>query len=154
MGFQPVWASLTGSGRRLPTIDVHPAFERMVSRMPAASRATFTPEQMAVLSQISKPPPTRHWIDYRVSLPFFGGRYYLTLLFGKERRLLSRIKSEGQASVTKTSIVYVAILWFLITIGLISGILFLYLVKSAFGLDLFSGPSVLHDFAHIDPLRH
>ncbi|MBU2582585.1 MAG: hypothetical protein KJ622_12785 [Alphaproteobacteria bacterium] len=152
MGFEPVWTLRAEGRRKLPKIDVHPAFERMLCRMPAAARSTFTLHQLALLAKITKPPPSLHWIDYRVSLPFFGNRYYLTVLFGKERRLLKRVKSEGQASLLKSSIVYVAVLWFLISVCLISSLGGLYLVKSVLGVDVFNGPSLVHQLVIVDPV--
>ena len=149
MGFEPVWTSTGQQHQQPPNIERHPTFERMLCKMSTEARSSFSIDQLALLSKITKPPPPLHWIDYRVSLPFFGGRYYLTFLFGKERRVLSRIKSEGQASLTKTSIVYVAVLWLLISISLLASLVLLYVIKSAVGLDLFSGPSVFHDFAYI-----
>lgn len=146
MSFEPVWTSSSEDRSKLPKIEFHPAFERMLSKMPIAARSSFSMEQLAVLAKVTKPPKTPHLIDYRVSLPFLGGRYYLTVLFGRERRLLDRIKSEGQASVLKSSVVYVAILWFLVSVCLLSALLAMYVLKSAIGVDVFSGPSVVHDY--------
>lgn len=149
MGFEPVWTACSQQHKKPPDVDVHPTFERMLSRMSLAARSGFTVEQLALLSKVSRPPEPLHWIDYRVSLPFFGRRFYLTFLFGKERRGLSRIKSEGQASVTKTSLIYVAVLWLLISTVLFASLVLVYALKSAIGIDVFDGPSALHDFAFI-----
>ncbi|MBU1210958.1 MAG: hypothetical protein KJ587_06765 [Alphaproteobacteria bacterium] len=149
MSFEPIWLP-GGVGREEPCkIESHPAYERMLARLPSEGRASFTTAQLAMLAEASRPPSPRHWIDYRVSLPFFGARYYLTIFFGKERRLLSRILCEGQASVTKASIAYVMALWVLMTTGLVAALVFLYVVKSAIGIDFFDGPSFLHGYAYV-----
>lgn len=92
-----------------------------------------------------------HWIDYRVSIPFFGGRYYLTVFFGKERRQLSRIKLEGQASVMKASVVYIIAGWVLISLLFMVLAATVYMVKSVLGLDMFEDPSVFHSLFYRQP---
>lgn len=149
MGFEPVWMSSADAAKQPPKIETHAVFDRLLHEIPNDVLASFTTEQLAVLAKATKPPTTRHFIDYRVSVPFIGGRYYLTLFFGKERRGLSRIRSEGQASLTKASILYVAILWIVFSVGLLASLVLIYVIKSAMGIDLFYGPSFLHDFAFI-----
>lgn len=149
MSFEPIWSPRGDVPREPCTIESHPAFERMLAKLPVEARGSFSPAQLAILAEASRPPPPRHWIDYRVSLPFFGARFYLTIFFGKERRQLGRIRSEGQESLTKASIFYVLVLWILISIGMIACLVSLYAVKSALGIDLFEGPSFLHEYLFI-----
>jgi len=149
LSFEPIWHP-AGVGRQEPCkIDSHPAYERMLARLPSGMRASFTMAQLAMLAEASRPPSLRHCVDYRVSLPFFGARYYLTIFFGKERRSRNRVAFEGQANISQASIAYVVVLWILITFCLVTALVLLYVVKSAMGFDFFDGPSFLHDYAYI-----
>ena len=74
----------------------HPAFDRLIANMPVEARRSFSQEQLAALSLASTPKNSPHIIDYRVSIPFFSKRFYLTVLAGRERRSHIRLAAEGQ----------------------------------------------------------
>ena len=64
------------------------------------------------------PPP----VNIRVTLPFLGGRYYFTLMSGKERRSKERLALERQANPlrTKRNIMFMvggALFFYLVTLG-------------------------------------
>ncbi|MBM3952760.1 MAG: hypothetical protein FJ311_15080 [Rhodospirillales bacterium] len=46
---------------------------------------------------------TRHPIDIRFSLPFFGGRFYITILSGPERRSAERRERERHRYPLRTA---------------------------------------------------
>lgn len=85
----------------------------------------------------------RHRIDLRASVPLPGGRWYVTILAGRERRSPDRLRAEGQTHWLRRATVYVMlmslVLWLAVCV-----LVAIYLVKSALGLDLFDGASPLH----------
>lgn len=64
-------------------------------RFPADVSASLTPQQRAAVWSAVRPVSWRgHPIDIRLSLPFLGKRYYLTLVGGVERRSAERLRRE------------------------------------------------------------
>ncbi len=86
---------------------------------------------------------TRHSIDLRVSFPWFGSRYYLTVFAGKDRRATERLLAEGQLHWFRWLIAYIAVAALVIA-AFVTLVAVLYLVKSALGIDIFVGNSPLH----------
>ena len=149
--FQPVWKSIATEEVCALPIARHPAFDRAMAGMPEHVRCTFSAEQLECLSSVLTPKPARHWIDWRVSIPFLGRRYYVTLLFGKERRDLARLHQEGQLSLSRIYVVYLILA--LAGLVLLSALILfaLYLAKSTLGMDVFEGPSEFHEI--LDMMR-
>ena len=145
--FAPMWIANGETSQSALTLKpmAHPAFRRMMANMPFSLRATFTPEQLAALAQASVPVNAPHLIDYRVSVPLFGKRFYVTLLAGRERRSLSRLAAEGQIRFAQITTLYAMFLGLGMAAILVAIVLVLYFVKAALGLDLFEGESALHD---------
>ncbi len=79
----------------------------------------------------------RHSIDVRKSLPWFGKRYYLVLLCGRDRRGQVRAEESKLANFFTVTFVVIALLTLL---GLSA--LALYLLKSALGIDIFKDYSL------------
>ncbi len=93
-----------------------------LDRIPQDIRETFTDQQIAAVNQAFK--RTRHGIDIRVSLPLPGGRRYLVLLMGKERRSQKRRRYERlrQPLLTAMNVVTMATfgaLVFFFAVGLV-----------------------------------
>lgn len=136
------------------------AYGRMLRRLPAAIRESLTQDQLDAISDALVPDAPTHVIDYRVSIPFFGRRFYITLLAGRERRSLERLAREAQLRAKHIAIFYSIILLFLGCVSVIGLVLLGYLTKSALGIDLMDGPSILHQFfvpdqqSAIGPLSH
>ncbi len=105
-----------------------------------------TASQLAAFIEANKPQAANHWVDYRVSIPWIGGGFYVRLFMGKERRNRSRLDAEGQVSLPKTSIALIFFLWALCCLAMFGSVILLYLIKSTIGIDLFNGPSILHPF--------
>ncbi len=143
MTFEPIWDGTSASAEAIK-IDAHPTFSRILSKLPQRTRSSFTPLQLSALSEATRPPPANHKIDYRVSLSFLGRRYYLTLLIGRERRNLERLRAEGQLGLRRASIIYFLATWLGLSILFMALFAYLYFVKSLFGVDVFKGPSLLH----------
>lgn len=126
------------------------AYERMIRRLPATVRDSFTPEQLDAISDALIPDPPSHLVDYRVSIPFFGRRYYVTLLAGRERRSLARLAREAQLRAKHIAMFYSVMLLLLTCISVIGLVLLGYVFKSALGIDLTDGPSLLHQLVFPD----
>ncbi len=93
-----------------------------LDRIPQDIRETFTDRQIAAVKQAFN--SARHGIDIRVSLPLPGGRRYLVLLMGKERRSRERRRLERlrQPLLTAMNVVTVVIfgaLVFFFAVGLV-----------------------------------
>ncbi len=73
-----------------------------LDRIPQDIRGTFTDRQIAAVNQAFK--SAGHGIDIRVSLPLPGGRRYLVLLMGKERRSPERRRFERLQHPLRTAI--------------------------------------------------
>lgn len=121
-------------------------YGRMLRRLPAPIRESLTREQLAAISDALIPDPPTHAIDYRVSVPFFGKRFYITLLAGRERRSLARLAREAQLRAKHIAMFYSVILLFLGCVSVIGLALLGYVTKSALDIDLMDGPSFLHQF--------
>jgi hypothetical protein len=115
-------------------ISNQPAIKILLSRMPKEVANSFTDEQLThLLTAVGSRGWGKHKIDFRgtFKLPFYQWRYYYVLLAGKNYRELSR--EEKQMSILFTAVTTSFFLVF--SAGL--GLLVLYLVKSALGVDLF-----------------
>ena len=102
-------------------------------------------DQLVALSLASVPANSPHVIDYRVSVPFFGKRFYVTLLAGRERRSLARLAGEGQLPSVQMFNLNPALLGILLAIVIFGMAMGAYIVKSALGIDLFEGDSAMHE---------
>ena len=93
-----------------------------LDRIPQDIRETFTDRQVAAVNHAFK--RAHHGIDIRVSLPLPGGRRYLVLLMGKERRSRERRRLERlrQPLLTAMNVVTMAtfgVLVFFFAVGLV-----------------------------------
>lgn len=105
--------------------------------MPKSIQDSFTEEQLSHLKiAIGARQWGNHVIDYRGVIKIFRYRYYYVLLAGRNRRVLS-IKEQKIASVAQA-------IFFIGVFSLITVLtfLFLYLIKSALGIDMFKGFSL------------
>ncbi|WP_240702017.1 3-phosphoshikimate 1-carboxyvinyltransferase [Pseudoalteromonas sp. DL-6] len=104
--------------------------------MPKNIQTTFTDEQLAHLKvAIGARQWGNHAIDCRGVVKFFKYRYYYVFLAGRNRRELS-IKEQKIASFTQALILSTTVTFIILFILLV-----LYLLKSALGIDIFSGYS-------------
>ena len=120
-------------------ISNQPAIKNLLSRMPEEVANSFTEEQLShLLTAVGSRSWGKHKVDFRgtFKLPFYQWRFYYVFLAGKNYRELSR--KEKRISLLITTIVTSVFLIFSATLGL----LVLYLIKSALGIDLFPGFSL------------
>ncbi|HPG89169.1 MAG TPA: hypothetical protein PLD46_05915 [Hyphomicrobium sp.] len=143
--YAPIWTAEGGASAQDAAPTYHPAFERILKRLPEQHLRAFTPEQLMALSLASIPSVAPHSLDYRVSLPFFGRRFYLTILAGREQRSRARLVADGQLPVTQL-LQFNPVAWSLLLALLVFGAMItLYIVKSLLGIDVFEDTSAMHD---------
>jgi hypothetical protein len=107
---------------------------KLLERMPEHVQDSFSEEQLSNLKvAIAARTWGNHAIDVRSTLKFFRYRYYYVFVAGRNRRELS--SRERRLGLL---IQAVALSVFLIFSTLI-GVLVLYLIKSAMGVDIFPG---------------
>lgn len=109
-----------------------PAIRSLLERMPDSVQHSFTEEQLANLRvALGARSWGKHKIDFRSTISFFSYRYYYVFVAGRNRRELSR--SEKRRNLLIQSLLMSGFLTFCSLMGL----LLLYLIKSAMGIDLF-----------------
>ena len=79
---------------------------------------------------------SRHSVDVRKSIPWFGIRYYFVLLGGRDRR--RQVRAEESKLVNFLTVTLIILL--LVCLVGLSGFA-LYLLKSALGIDIFKNYS-------------
>jgi hypothetical protein len=105
--------------------------------MPQDIADTFTEAQLASLRlALGARSWGRHAVDVRGTVVFWRWRYYYVFLLGRNRRELTR--REKQLSLLLQAVFLSALL----LLSTLLGLLVLYLVKSALGIDLFPGFSL------------
>lgn len=109
-----------------------PTLISLLSRMPESVQHSFTEEQLANLRiALGARSWGKHKIDFRSTISFFSYRYYYVFVAGRNRRELSR--AEKRRNLLIQSLFMTGFLTFCSLMGL----LVLYLIKSALGIDLF-----------------
>ncbi|MDH3349609.1 MAG: hypothetical protein OEM02_16100 [Desulfobulbaceae bacterium] len=111
-----------------------PFVKGLVARLPEQYRDSFDNEQLVALKiAMGARQWGNHLLDVRGTLGFWRWRYYYVVIGGRERRTLSR-RQQNMARMTK---LYVLALFLMFSALL--GVLMIYLVKSAIGIDLIPG---------------
>ncbi len=114
-----------------------PIIKNLLERMPDEVKESFSEAQLSHLKvALGARSWGKHAVDFRSTVKFFRYRYYYVFVAGRNRREMSR--KEKQISLLIQS----AILTGFIGISTLFGLLLLYLLKSALGIDLFSGFSL------------
>jgi hypothetical protein len=117
----------------LSNIKQDPSIRNLLNRMPEEVQQSFTEEQ---LSHLKIAIGARQWgvhaVDCRGVVRLFKYRYYFVLLAGRNRRQLSATEKKASAIAQAT----------LVTFGFFIVLLFIYLLKSALGINLFEGFSL------------
>lgn len=116
-----------------------PAIENLLSRMPSNVANSFSDEQLIHLyTAIGARDWGQHAVDIRgvCKIPFYHWCFYYVLLIGRNRRYLSRKERKVSAFTTACFFILFAIF------SILCGLLALYLIKSALGINLFKGFSL------------
>ncbi|MDG6100061.1 3-phosphoshikimate 1-carboxyvinyltransferase [Alteromonas sp. ZYF713] len=101
--------------------------------MPAEIAASYTQEQLLHLDEALRKNKAILPVNMkgRVSVPFTTTRFFWVFLAGRDKRELSR----GEINVKKTTLI--ALIAGAITVSTLMGLLILYLIKSALGINIF-----------------
>lgn len=119
--------------------DIHqdPVITRLLEKMPKKVASSFNEEQLSHLrNAIGAREWGKHKLDVRGTVKFFKWRYYYVILAGRNRRSLSE-KEVKVARVLTASIVVT-----FITFTVLLGLIVIYLIKSALGINLIDGWSL------------
>jgi len=113
------------------------ALQEILKKMSPEVQASFTERQLADIKlAVSARTWGNHLIDLRSTIRFFRYRYYFVFLIGRNRRQYSarelRVGLLLKSAVLSTFLFFCALL----------GLLMLYLIKSAAGIDIFPGFSL------------
>lgn len=109
------------------------AIINLLSKMPKPVADSFNEEQLTHLFTIVS---ARSWAEHSVDLrgtfkiPFYSWRFYYVFLLGKNHRDLSR-QEAGMSLFTKAILITVLLIFCTML-----GLLILYLIKSALGINI------------------
>lgn len=116
------------------TIKKDSGLSKLLDRMPQEVQDSFSEEQLV---NIRLAVGTRTWgnhaIDVRNTIKFFRYRYYYVFVAGRNRRELSR--REKRIGL----LVHATFATLFLCFSALLGVLVLYLIKSAAGIDIFPG---------------
>lgn len=105
---------------------------KILGLMPENVQNSFTDEQLKNLKvAVTASSRKKHTIDIRSVISLFSYRYYYVIIAGREQREMSR------REVRLKRLMYLLFLSLFLTFSALLGILVLYLLKSAIGIDIF-----------------
>jgi hypothetical protein len=113
-----------------------PAVKNLLKRIPNKVAISFSDEQLIALKvAIGSRNWEKHKVDFRGTfpIPFLKSKIYYVFLMGRNHRNLTRREQ------LISSFTIAIILTVLITLSVLGGLLLLYLVKSALGINLIEG---------------
>lgn len=109
-----------------------PFTQGLVKRLPKDLQGSFTKEQLAALKIIfAKQSWREHPIDFRRSVGLLNWRYYFVFIAGRDIRR-SRVNERPVMKALEA-----AFLSFFVIFMTLFGLLVIYLIKSAMGIDVF-----------------
>ncbi|WP_076416633.1 hypothetical protein [Shewanella sp. UCD-KL12] len=116
-----------------------PVIEKLLKKLPPSLAGSYSDEQLQGM-RVALGDRTwgTHFIDSRgtFAFPFVPWRFYYVFLLGKNRRAYTR--REKHASM----LMFIGLVLSFILISVLLGILTLYILKSALGIDLLEGTSL------------
>jgi len=111
-----------------------PFVNGLINRLPEEQKGAFTDDQLLALKvALSGKKWGKHAFDMRGVVGIWSWHYYYVVIGGREKRTLTR--QELRAARLVQALFLLGFLFFATLIGL----LVLYLIKSAVGIDLFPG---------------
>jgi hypothetical protein len=121
----------------MPTsIQADPVITKLLDKVPTDMRGSFTDEQLLALKvALGGRTWGAHAVDARWTLKWWRWQYYFVVLAGRNRRVLT--DREVRIQRLSMALFLTVFLLFAATVG----ILVLYLIKSALGIDLIPGYS-------------
>ncbi len=117
-------------------IQADPVITKLLDKVPADMRGSFSIEQLQAL-KIALGGRTwgAHAVDARWTLKWWRWQYYFVFLAGRNRRVLT----DREVRIQRLSMAAFLTVFLLFSAAV--GILVLYLIKSALGIDLIPGYS-------------
>ncbi len=116
-----------------------PVIKKLLDKLPKTLAESYSDEQLQGM-RVALGDRTwgRHFIDNRgtFAFPFVPWRFYYVLLLGKNRRSYTR--REKHASM----LMFIGLILSFMLFSIIFGLLTLYILKSALGIDLLEGTSL------------
>ncbi len=113
-----------------------PFLERFFSRISREAAESFSDDQLLAIKQAFADQVGRdHSIDIRLSVPLLFRRYYMVFIAGPERRDRARRRRDkaGRRGANRASLGFMLLMLIVMLMSLLG---FLYLLKSALGIDL------------------
>lgn len=111
-----------------------PIITKLMDKVPSEMRDSFSEAQLVALKvALGGRTWGAHAVDLRFTLKWWRWQYYVVLLLGRNRRVLSAREQHIQR-VTMTLVTSV-----FLVVSTLMGILVLYLIKSALDIDLIPG---------------
>ncbi len=111
-----------------------------MARLPAHIRQSLDHQQRLALAAANVPDTADHLIAYRVSVPIFKRRFYLSILIGRDRRSLSRLVGEGQVGHYKIVATYVCAIALLVAVAVFGAVLLALVFEGVMRMDTMSVP--------------
>lgn len=119
-----------------------PFLERFFSRIPRHLVGSFSDDQLLAIKQaFAESTPRSHSLDLRLSLPLLMRRFYLVIIAGPERRERAR-RLRDRARRSPMRVINTAFSLAVLVIVLLAFLGALYILKSAFGIDLLPDTSL------------
>lgn len=122
------------SGSALETessLNTDPFVIGLKQRLPEELRDSFSTEQLQGLrTALATRSWARHQLDLRGTFRLWRTQYYFVIVGGRNKRSLSRVQQKLSLAAKASAIT----LFLLLSLAL--GLLFLYVIKSALGIDL------------------
>jgi hypothetical protein len=109
-----------------------PLLKKALSKMPEDVQSSFTHEQLqGIKAAMQATTWKKHSVDIRSSISFFSYHYYYVLIAGRDKRTMTR------EEIRFKRLMYLTFITLFLTFSALFGLLILYLIKSAMGIDLF-----------------
>lgn len=125
------------STSRATSLDLDPFVIGLKQRLPEELRESFSDEQLQGLrSALATRSWARHKVDLRGTFNLWRTQYYFVMVAGRNKRSLSR--AQQKLSLAAKAGAITVFLFFSVLLGLV----LLYVLKSALGIDLLPGHSL------------
>ena len=111
----------------------------LLCRLPDETALSLTDKQLRHIKvAVGNGGDRKHKIDYRgtIPIPFYPSRVYFVLLMGRNIRVVTR----NEKSMALMTILFLTILF--LSLSTLLGLVLLYILKSALGINLFEGFSL------------
>jgi len=113
----------------------HIVFERLFRRLAPEVRSSLSEQQLDAIAIACIPGTTERAFDRRISIAWFGQRYYVRVFAGRDRRSLRRLVRDGEIAARRLAGFHAAGLVLLACLGLAMGVATFGLLDATFAVD-------------------